>query len=275
VIEGEVSNEYLLPQGAFGDYPGYVYEVEGSYRPAFEVSCITSRRDPIFVANTTGFPPNEALILSATAREVELYRHLKYECYIPGVLDVAFPYAGGSNDFCVVQIKKAAPWDPWQVLNAVVGYDPALGKVTIVVDEDIDPRDLDSVVWAISYRSQPHRDTRITTHRPAKLDPSAYPPGAPEEERRFPSPSGSSAILIDATRKWPYMPPGLPKKEYMERAIAIWEAEGLSPLKLKKPWHGYYLGRWRQEDEEAAMLTAAAEHLKLAEMRRQKIKRIS
>ena len=83
VIEGEVSNDYELPQGAFGDYPGYVYEVEGSYRAALEVSCISHRRDAIFVANIIGYPPHESVILGSVVREAELYRHLKYECYIP------------------------------------------------------------------------------------------------------------------------------------------------------------------------------------------------
>ena len=274
VIEGEVSNEYELEQGAFGDYPGYVYEVEGAYKPALEVTCITYRRDPIFVANIIGYPPNESIHLSAIAREVGVYRHLKYECYIPSILDVVFPNSGGGGNFCVVQIKKAAPWDPWQVLNAVTGYDQSLAKIAIVVDDDIDPRDPDAVNWALSFAMQPNKDVRIITHRSPKLDPSAYPPGASKEERRFPSPSGSSAMLIDATRKWPYMPVGLPTKVYMEQAIKIWQEEGLQPLELRKPWHGYHLGRWTEENEEAAKLTTAAEHVKLGEMRRQRMRKI-
>ena len=175
----------------------------------------------------------------------------------------------------MVQIKKAAPWDPWQVLNAVVGYHSAFWKITIVVDEDVDPRDADTVNWALSFSMQPHKDVRIITHRAASLDPSAYPLGASKEERRFPYPSGASAMLIDATRKWAYMPVGLPKKEYMEQAIKIWEEEGLSPLRLKKPWHGYHLDHWTDEDEEAARLTVAAEHIKLGEIRLQKKKKLS
>lgn len=275
VIEAEVSNDYELPVGAFGDYPGYVNEVEGSYRPAGEVRCITHRRDPIFVANIVGYPPNEANVLNTVSREVELYRHLKYECYIPGLLDVVFTNSGGAGNFCVVQLKKVAPWHPWQVLNAVAGYDPGVAKIGIVVDEDIDPRDPDAVNWALSFSMQPHRDVRIITHRLPKLDPSAYPPGASGEERRFPTPSGASALLIDATRKWAYRPTGLPKKEYMERALKIWEEVGLPALQLKKPWHGYHLGHWTKEDEESAELTVAAEHMKLGEMRYQKRKRLA
>jgi 4-hydroxy-3-polyprenylbenzoate decarboxylase len=275
VIEGEVSNEYELEEGAFGDYPGYVYESEGSYKPALEITCITHRQDPIFVATTVGYPPNESSILSGIAKGAALYRHLKYECYIPGLLDIAFLDSGGGPNFCVAQIKKASPWDPWQVLNAIAGYDPTLGKMMIVVDEDIDPRDPDAVNWALCFSMQPHKDVRIITHRVPLLDPSAYPPGASKDERRFPQPSGASAMLIDATRKWPYMPPGLPKKEYMERAIEIWQEAELAPLKLKKPWHGYHLGRWTEENEEAAKLTVAAEHVKLGEIRLKQMRKLS
>lgn len=56
---------------------------------------------------------------------------------------------------------------------------------------------------------------------------------------------------------------GLPKKEYMEHALRIWEEEGLPALKLKTPWYGYKLGHWREEDEEAAMLVASGEYQEL------------
>jgi 4-hydroxy-3-polyprenylbenzoate decarboxylase len=69
--------------------------------------------------------------------------------------------------------------------------------------------------------------------------------------------------LIDATRKWAYPPVGLPKKEYMERAIEIWNEEGLPPLKLKKPWYGYNLGDWTKEDEEMAELAVKGEFSKI------------
>jgi 4-hydroxy-3-polyprenylbenzoate decarboxylase len=122
------------------------------------------------------------------------------------------------------------------------------------VDEDVDPRDLDAVVWALCFSMQPHRDTRIITGKRPGLDPSAYPPGASREERSYPQPEGASCLLIDATRKWAYPPVGLPKKEFMERAIKIWQEEGLPPLRLKDPWYGYNLGDWTKEDEEIAEL---------------------
>ncbi len=177
VIEGEVSNEYLEPASAFGDYPGYVYEAEGNFGPVIDVSCITHRKEPIFVASIVGYPPNENAILLGMARQVEVYRHLKYGCGLP-VLDVSFPTWGGGATYCVIQIKKTSPWQPWQVLNAITGYYAAIGKISIVVDEDINPRDPEAVNWALAFSMQPHRDIRIITHRVPALDPSAYPPGA-------------------------------------------------------------------------------------------------
>ncbi|MDO8637920.1 MAG: UbiD family decarboxylase, partial [Dehalococcoidia bacterium] len=255
VIEGEVSNEYLEPKVAFGDYPGYVYEVENALGQVIDVTCITHRRNAIFTAQVVGYHLNDTSIQGGLAREAGLYKHLKYDCYIPGVLDVAMPPGGGESNMVVVQIKKSSPWQPWQVLSAIMGYDPGLGKISIVVDEDINPRDPQMINWALSFSMQPHRDIRIVTQRTPNLDASGYPPGASREERRFPSPSGSSAVLIDATRKWPYAPVGMPKKEFMEKALKIWQEANLPRLNLRKPWYGYPLGRWTERDEQNAQLT--------------------
>ncbi len=67
-------------------------------------------------------------------------------------------------------------------------------------------------------------------------------------------PQGASAMLIDATRKWPYTPVSLPKREYMERARALWEELGLPPLRPRTPWYGYDLGVWPEEFRELAEL---------------------
>jgi 4-hydroxy-3-polyprenylbenzoate decarboxylase len=106
---------------------------------------------------------------------------------------------------------------------------------------------------------------KIVTGRPGGLDPSAYRPGASAEERSFPKPEGASIMLIDATRKWPYPPVGLPKKEFMERAIEIWKEEGLGDLQLRNPWYGYSLGNWTKEDEENADLILQGQYKTIGE----------
>jgi 4-hydroxy-3-polyprenylbenzoate decarboxylase len=63
----------------------------------------------------------------------------------------------------------------------------------------------------------------------------------------------ASKILIDATMKWPLPPLSLPKKEFMDQALKIWQEEGLPPLKLKEPWWGINLGLWSDENERHAL----------------------
>lgn len=262
VIEGEMTDQ-MEAHAAFGDYPGFVYEVGNRFVPIMKVKCITHRRDPIFVGFDIGYPSTSTTVMDSVAIEVSLYSHFKQAVHMPGVLDVACHASGGGRNFIVIQMKKVAPWDAWQALNALTGYGPMLGKISVVVDDDINPHDPEAVNWAMSFRMQPHRDIRIITHRSPLLDVSAHPPECSNEERNFPSPSGASAMLIDATRKWAYAPVGLPKRQYMEEAMEIWEEEGLPRLNLREPWHGYHLGHWRDEDEENARLLVSGDYAAL------------
>ena len=72
--------------------------------------------------------------------------------------------------------------------------------------------------------------------------------------RALSGPQGASAMLLDATRKWPYTPVSLPKQEYMERAKAIWDELGFPTLRPRMPWFGYDLGVWPEESRELAEL---------------------
>jgi len=254
VIEGEILPDQLYPGGAFGDYPGYLHTGRGPSSPLMKVKCITHRKRPIFTATIVGFPPREESKIAQITGEAILYNFLKNFCNIPGILDVAMHESGGYETFAVIQMKKTHPSQPWQALYSAAGYRSSGFKILIAVDEDINPHDMDAVVWALCFSMQPHRDTKILTGKSPSLDPSGYPPGASREERSFPQPQGASSLLIDATRKWAYPPVGLPKKEFMEKAIKIWEEEGLPPLKLRTPWYGYNLGDWTEEDKEFAQL---------------------
>jgi 4-hydroxy-3-polyprenylbenzoate decarboxylase len=80
------------------------------------------------------------------------------------------------------------------------------------------------------------------------------------EERSFPGAVGCSGLLIDATRKGPFPPVGLPKKSYMESALKIWQQEELPNLNLKTPWYGYPLGLWDDEDDRLAELVVRGEY---------------
>ncbi len=72
-------------------------------------------------------------------------------------------------------------------------------------------------------------------------------------------------MLIDATRKWNYPPVSLPRREFMERAMQIWEEERLPKLTLREPWCGYSLGHWTKENEEEAELALKGEHFRTGE----------
>lgn len=262
VIEGEIRTDVMEPEGPFGEFTGYM---GGQLMNGiFLVKCITHRKAPILQMFTEGVP-SESGVMRKMGYEATLYKLLKYDCNIPAVLNVTLQESSGSRKFVVIRMKKTNPAQPWQALQAAVALDPSHGKILVTVDEDIDSEDADSVNWALSFRMQPHRDVKITDHKFAGLDPSAAPPGSPHTEARFPSPSGCSAIMIDATRKWPYPPVALPSKKYMEAARAKWEKLDLPPLKPKMPWYGYSLGYWGAEDEENAESAVRGDYQKVAE----------
>ncbi|MBI2954048.1 MAG: UbiD family decarboxylase [Chloroflexi bacterium] len=270
VIEGEMDTEYLEPEAPFGEFCGYMGD--RVLNPYIKIKCITMRKDAIYHAITSQMPPSESSKIRQIAYEGVYYKFLKYDCNIPGLMNVAFHESAGGKNFIAIQMKKRNPAQPWQALNAAVALDPPTGKILVVVDEDIDPTDLESVIWAMSFRMQPHRDTRITMGKASMLDHSSAPPGTiTHDSLAFPSVQGTSALLIDATCKWPYPPVSLPKREYMERALELWEAEGLPKLKLRAPWFGYELGYWSDEFAEEAELAVRGEYYKtgakLAEQR--------
>jgi 4-hydroxy-3-polyprenylbenzoate decarboxylase len=261
VIEGEISTELLEKEQPFSDFPGYLM-VERHRRPVVKVTAITHRRSPMLTSILVGLPPSESNGISRSCREMMLYSFLKYSCNLPDVLEVCCPEMGGGWNWWVIRMRKGHPSKPQQALQAASGMDPA-NKVIIVVDEDIDPKDPDMVMWALSFSMQPHRDVRIIPGRVPLLDPSAYALISKPEERSFPPPTGCSGILIDATRKGPYPPVGLPKKKYMERALEIWKEEELPALALKNPWYGYALGLWNAEDDEMAEAIARGEPVEI------------
>ena len=115
-----------------------------------------------------------------------------------------------------------------------------MGKMLVAVDEDINIKDAENILWAIAYRAQPYRDTEVVEAPPFTLDPAAVPPGASRGLVTRDKPPRSTALLIDATMPWPYPPLSLPKREFMERAIEIWQGLQLPSLNLKDPVVGLF-----------------------------------
>jgi UbiD family decarboxylase len=258
VIEGYVDPTYREQEAPFGEYTGYMGTRVAN--PVFQVTGVMHRKTPVYQAFLSQFPPSESSLIRKLAYDAVYLKHLR-SANIPGVLDVQLHEATGSYGLMVIQLKKVHPSQPWQALHAAVALDPTIGKMIVAVDDDIDPNDADAVNWAMAFRMRPHLDTHIVTGKASILDPSSAPPEAHVDEQRFPPPVGTSSILIDATRKWDYPPTSLPRREFMEKAITRWEAEGLPPLSLRKPWFGYELGYWTDEARDDAQAAVEGKYL--------------
>jgi 4-hydroxy-3-polyprenylbenzoate decarboxylase len=139
-----------------------------------------------------------------------------------------------------------------------------VGKIIIAVSEDIDPSNLDAVLWSLAYRMRPAEDTAIVKNRN-----KAHGPPFDMSGKRITG-AIDSALLIDATLKEPFPPVSLPKKEYMERAKGIWEELGLPALKPQSPWYGYSLGQWSEELEEEGRLAVEGKYYLTGEKLKQR-----
>jgi len=138
---------------------------------------------------------------------------------VPNLKKVTYFEMGGSAQSLAITLHEPGPGETWEALRAAASArNMPMNKWIIAVDDDIDAEDLDSVLWALSWRVQPHRDIQIHRGRLTDLDPSAAPVNASYGDRTYPDGLGGSGILIDATMKWPYPPVSLPNREFMENA---------------------------------------------------------
>ncbi|MFH0914267.1 MAG: UbiD family decarboxylase, partial [Chloroflexota bacterium] len=260
VVEGKIPTDALELEGPFGEFTGYMGL--GSPTLFMNVTAITHRKKPIWNAYLSQFPPSESSLITLMGLEASHYKLLKHDLGIDNLMEVAYHEESGGRVLCVLKLKNASTPQVWQALYGASAATMMFDKIIIAVDDDIDARDLDSVAWALCYRMQPDRDIHVVKNKAANIDPSVEPP---EAQQRLLERPLSSAILIDATRKWPYPPTSLPGKEFMERARKIWEEEGLPPLQPKVPWFGTNLGYWPQEVEEEADLALKGEYYQTGE----------
>jgi 4-hydroxy-3-polyprenylbenzoate decarboxylase len=250
VIEGHIDPFREEREGPFGEASGYMGPSTSS--PVVEVSCVTHRRRPIVQAFISEFPPSESTLMRKIGFENVYLRHLRDACNIATVRRVTFYESASSNMSITVQLEEPTPGQAWQALYAVAGYEPSMGKLITAVDADVDPEDLDAVLWALSYRTQPAADVQILQGRVPRLDPS-MPAGT--------TAPAASTLLVDATRGRPYPPTSLPGRPHMERALALWEELGLPALQLRSPWHGQELGDWDDDSRTEAGLAVAGRYL--------------
>ena len=265
VIEGTMPTDMLEIEGAFGEFPGYMAKRDHNF--FLDVTCITMRRNPTYLAIISQLPPSESSKMRQIGRRAAAKKLLHDQGFL-NVLDVHYLECGGAYAMVVVQIKKQKPDDGKRVLQALA--QKFIGKIAVAVDEDINIHEVEAVMWAISYRSQPYRDMEILDVPLFALDPSIAPPDQSRGLIDTEMAPRSSALLIDATLPWPYPPLSLPKQEYMERAQTIWRDLQLPSLNLKDPWFGRSLGHWTPEEEEEADLAVKGRHYETGEKLRQR-----
>ncbi|RKF22106.1 4-hydroxy-3-polyprenylbenzoate decarboxylase [Alginatibacterium sediminis] len=189
VLEGYLTPGEVAAEGPYGDHTGYYNEVDDF--PVFTITHITHRKDPIYHSTYTGRPPDEPAVLGVALNEVFVPILRKQ---FPEIVDFYLPPEGCSYRLAVVTIKKQYPGHAKRVMLGVWSYlrQFMYTKFVIVCDDDIDARNWQDVIWAMTTRMDPSRDTTLIENTPIDyLD--------------FASPiSGlGSKMGMDATNKWP------------------------------------------------------------------------
>jgi 4-hydroxy-3-polyprenylbenzoate decarboxylase len=218
VLEGYVDPGDLRTEGPFGDHTGF-YSLEGLY-PAFHVTCVTHRRDPLYLTTIVGPPPQEDFFMGHAVERIFLPL---MQLVHPEIVDVAMPAEGIFNNLMIVAVRKSYPGHARKIMHAIWSMGQAmLTKVVLVVDHDVDVQDSRQVVWKALCAIDPQRDVEFVLGPVDTLDHAAR------------MQDYGSKMGIDATRKWPeegFARPW-PEEIKMDSAVrarvgALWEKLGL------------------------------------------------
>ena len=163
VLEGFIYPNDRADEGPFGDHTGYYNEIDSF--PVFTIETMTMRKDPIYHSTYTGRPPDEPAILGLALNEV--FIPILQKQY-PEITDFYLPSEGCSYRVAIVSMKKQYPGHAKRVMMGVWSFlrQFMYTKFVIVVDDDIDPRQWEDVIWAISTRVDPARDITIVENTP-------------------------------------------------------------------------------------------------------------
>ena len=189
ILEGYIDPNELAAEGPYGDHTGYYNEVEKF--AVFTVTHLTRRKDAIYHSTYTGRPPDEPAVMGLALNEVFIPILQKQ---FPEIIDFYLPPEGCSYRIAIVTIKKQYPGHAKRVMMGIWSYlrQFMYTKFIIVCDDDINARDWKDVMWAISTRMDPHRDTTFVDNTPIDYLDFASPV------------SGlGSKMGLDATNKWP------------------------------------------------------------------------
>ena len=163
VLEGVIEADEMADEGPYGDHTGYYNEVERF--PVFTIKRITHRRDPIYHSTYTGRPPDEPAMLGVALNEVFVPLLQKQ---FPEIVDFYLPPEGCSYRMAIVSMKKQYPGHAKRVMMGVWSFlrQFMYTKFVVVVDEDINIRHWEDVIWAITTRMDPIRDTVMIDNTP-------------------------------------------------------------------------------------------------------------
>ena len=188
VIEGYIDPaEPLVVEGPFGDHTGFYSEAD--LYPQVHVTAVTMRRDAVYATTIVGRPPMEDFYLGHATERIFLPL---LKVTVPEVVDYHMPAEGGFHNLVFVSIDKKYPGQAYKVMNALWGQGlMSLAKVLVVVDGEVDVRNVQEAWWAALNNIDPERDVRFTMGPVDVLDHAS---------RAF---TYGSKMGIDATRKLP------------------------------------------------------------------------
>ena len=216
ILEGVIHPGEMADEGPYGDHTGYYNEVECF--PVFTVERITHRRNPIYHSTYTGRPPDEPSVLGLALNEVFVPLLQKQ---FPEIVDFYLPPEGCSYRMAVVTMKKQYPGHAKRVMLGVWSFlrQFMYTKFVIVTDDDINARNWQDVIWAITTRMDPKRDSVLIDNTPIDYLDFASPV------------SGlGSKMGLDATHKWPgetlreWGRPILRDPEVVTRIDGLWDS---------------------------------------------------
>ena len=187
VLEGYVELGEQRTEGPFGDHTGF-YSLADEY-PVFHVTCITRRKNPIYVTTIVGPPPMEDFYMGKCIERIFLPL---MRLNLPEVRDICMPAEGIFHNLIIVSIRKSYPGHARKVMHGIWGTGQAMfSKCIVVVDEDVNIQDLSEVAWKALNNIDPQRDIEFALGPIDSLDHAS-------RLANFGSKMG-----IDATRKWP------------------------------------------------------------------------
>jgi 4-hydroxy-3-polyprenylbenzoate decarboxylase len=220
VLEGHVDPDDLRMEGPFGDHTGYYTPAEPF--PTFTLTGIMRRKNPIYLTTVVGKPILEDAYIG---KVIERSFLPLVQMFHPEVVDFSMPAAGWFQGLAIMSIKKQYPGQAKKVMMGLWGMGQlALTKMFIVVDSDVNVHDINDVIWAVTTRADPARDTVIINNTPTDtLDPAS------------PLVNLGSKLGIDATTKSKeegYM------REIQQLAVVNEQTKAL----VDKKWREYFNG---------------------------------